>query len=219
MKIALHSVPQRDFALAYLRLGAREALLAAENTLGRPLTVTEMWRDPLAHLVALRLKPQLPKLGYDGHTFGISIDIDVGISVLRTEIGQERILTTLKNHGWHLHNQSTQPTLGIEQFDFLGIYGEKYLIRRSFDPKSWNLPVEDWIEDNHGDEFRLDLPRLQEQLVQAGLYRRTPSGELDLYTREGLLALQRMWRIPENGQADPLTCRTLVMATCDYAMA
>lgn len=216
MKMELRQAPgvSGPAKMKLLQHDAAAALQEADKELKSVvlLKYTDMWRDPVAQLCATRLRPESPTLGYNGHGFGVSFDID--ITSIRDQAHFDIVRSILRKHGWYCHRRDGAVlAVGAWHFDFLGPLAEKYLIESNFDPQTWNRPVQTFIYERWGDRFRLNVEEAQVCLSETGLFKGYATGELDFYTREALMAFQRTWRLPENGQADARTCRVLALVS------
>lgn len=217
MKLVLEKIEVLGQArYKYLAQDAARALRQMQKEING-ISYTDMWRDPITQLEKNRLHPELPALGYDGHSYGMTISID--IHSIDRQVGYDRALLVFKKHGWHCHRRDGQIGNLCEQFHFFGEFAERYLVKASFDPETWNRPVEEYIYSKYGMEFQKDLRTAQTFLAKAGLYRGEASGSLDAYTREALMAFQRTWRLPETGQADAALCRVLTLVTCQVELS
>jgi hypothetical protein len=209
MKLVLQQMPNAKGPLRhpYLIPEAVEALQEVEKEAGQ-LIYADMWRDPVTQLLTKRLRPESPGLGYNGHSFGIGVDVVLGA----LQFPYDKLTKLMSRQGWYSYQKDGGvPKAGHGHFDFFGEKATRYLMKSSYDPNTWNLPVEEYIQEKFGEKFQVDLPEVQSLLVRIGYCRGPITKELDLYTREALLAFQRTWRLSESGQADPATCRALVL--------
>lgn len=217
MKLVLRQLPETvkgPARLKFLAPEAADALLALEKDSGG-FTYTDFWRDPVGSLLAKRSRKTSQLPGYSAHGFGLALDID--LSVLdEKKISYEDLLYFMKKRGWVCHRRDGDYTLPeAEHFNFLGHLSERYLIACTLDPTTWQKAAEERIFEKYGQDFQLTVPQVQEKLALLGLYRGAFSGQVDLYTREAILAFQRTWDLTENGLPDSVLCRVLAVVTAD----
>jgi hypothetical protein len=216
MKLALQQLAVRGPArMKYLAPDAAVALHAVERDTDG-LIYFDMWRDPTASLLARRTRKgsQLP--GYTTHGFGLAVDLDLLATLDEKKIRYEDLLYIMRKRGWYCHRRDGEANLPeSEHFNFLGELAEKYLVKTTMDPTTWQRPAEERIYERYGCHFQVDLPGVQKLLERAGFYVGPQSGQLDAYTREAILAFQRAWDLIEDGTASMTLCRALVFVTAE----
>jgi hypothetical protein len=215
MKLVLQQLPsiRGDAREKLLAPDAAEALIKLERDTGG-LVYTDMWRDSVASLMAKRTRraSQLP--GYSSHNYGIGFDLDVKTILQEKQIRYEDLLYLLKKRGWVCHRRDgIEGAAGYDHFSFLGEHANKYLVKCTMDPITWDNPAEERIFERHGKDFHVSLYKAQELLTSIGFYNGKTSGIGDLYTREAAMAFQRAWDLIETGLVDTTTCRVLAFVT------
>jgi len=218
MKLVLQQLPPGLRGPARQKLLAPDAAASLESlekdTDG--LDYLDVYRDPVACLLARRTRKgsQLP--GYTSHGYGMSIDLDIKKILEERKISYETLLYVLKKRGWFCHRRDGDPNgREAEHFNYLGDLGEKYLLRCTLDPTTWSRAAEERIYEKYGTHFQVDLPTCQRLLARAGFYTGEFTGTLDPYTREAVMAFQRAWDLVEDGTVGPTFCRVLVYITCE----
>lgn len=217
MKLQLSQLTLRGSArMKLLAPDAAAALMALErDTSG--LVYTDMWRDPTASLLARRTRrtSQLP--GYSAHNFGFAVDLDVKTVLQEKKIRFEDLLHLLKKRGWYCHRRDNDPDKPeAEHFTYFGDAAQKYLIKATQDPLTWQLPAEVRIIELYGKEFDMDTRTVQEKLRKLALYAGPTTAQKDLYTREAILAFQRAWDLAQSGSIDQSFSRCLAFVTADF---
>lgn len=219
MKLVLQQVSVRGPArMKFLATDAAASLAALERDTGG-LVYIDMWRDPVDSLVARRTRKTSQLPGYSTHSYGLAIDLDLKTILDEKKIRYEDLLYLLKKRGWYCHRRdgiSNKPE--AEHFNYLGDLADKYLVKTTMDPTTWQRPAEERIYERFGKEFQLDLKTIQRLLSQINFYVGPFTGQLDTYTREAILAFQRAWDLVEDGLASPSLCRVLMFVTCEKPM-
>lgn len=214
MKLVLQQLPtstRGTIRMPYLAPDAAAALLAVERDTDG-LIYMDMWRDPMASLLARRTSrtSQLP--GYSSHNYGLAVDLNVKAILDEKKIRYEDLLRIMKKRGWVCHRRDGQGDLNeANHFNFLGEYAEKYLVKCTMDPTTWQIAAELRIWERFGHEFQIDLKMVQVLLAKLKFYAGPVTGQKDQYTREAILAFQRAWDLIHSGSNDMTTCRALVV--------
>lgn len=220
MKLVLQQLPnvRGTPRASLLAPEAADSLVKLEKETGG-LIYVDMWRDPVASLLAKRTRrsPSLP--GYCGHNFGLGIDLDVTTYLEEKKIRYEDLLYLMKKRGWYCHRRDGDSSApGFDHFNFLGDTANQYLLKCTMDPITWEYPIEERVYERYGKDFQLSLKSVQEKLSKIGFYRGDLTGTADLYTREAVMAFQRAWDMIENGNIDATLCRVLAFVTCDLEL-
>lgn len=212
MNLVLQQLPPTLRGSAKLKLLAPEAaasVLSLEKDIG--LVYTSLWNDATATLLdkRTRIGTQLP--GYDPHNFGVSMNLDVPAILDEKKISYQDLLYTLKRRGWLCHRRDGEVDQhGWSHFNYFGDGNpEEYLSKASFDPLSWDNPIEARIYEKHSQEFTLSPAQGQGLLQKLGFFHGEIDGNYDLYLREAILAFQRAWDLSESGTLTIPVQRTL----------
>jgi hypothetical protein len=204
--------------MPFLAPEAAVAFKTLENDTGG-LVYTDMWRDPTASLLAKRMKRITQVPGYSPHNYGIAIDIDLKTVLQEKKIRYEDLLFLLKKRGWVCYRRDGEADKpGSEHFNFLGDDADRYLTKCTMDPITWGYAAETKILERFDSEFQLSAKDVQLKLAQLGLYTGIITGQLDMYTREAILAFQRAWDLNQTGSVDPSLCRVLAFVSSDRQM-
>lgn len=218
MKLILQQLPttlKGTARMPFLAPDAVQALLAVERDTDG-LVYTDLWRDPVASLLARRTRrtSQLP--GYSAHNFGLAVDLDVRLVLEKKKILYEDLLRFMCKRGWFCHRRDGEDGKPEhEHFNFLGEKSEKYLAKTTLDPASWQNAAELAIWDRYGAHFQMETKEVQERLSTIGLFAGPFTGQRDSYTREAILAFQRAWDLTQSGAPDMTLCRVLAFVTAE----
>lgn len=218
MKLVLQQLPtstRGTSRMPFLAPDAAAALVAVERDTGG-LVYTDMWRDPIASLAAKRLSQTSQLPGYSAHNFGLAVDLDLKIILREKKIRYENLLHIMKKRGWVCQRRDGDGEKSeASHFNFLGEYAEKYLVKCTMDPITWQLAAELRIWERFGKDFQIDIREVQVLLARIGFYTGPFTGTKDAYTREAILAFQRAWDLIQSGSPDSSLCRALVFVTTD----
>lgn len=194
---------------------AAEAVLKLEKDTGG-LVYADMWRDSVGSLMAKRTRKASQLPGYSSHNYGLGIDLAVKTILAEKQIRYEDLLYLLKKRGWVCHRRDgLEGAAGYDHFSFLGEHANKYLLKCTMDPITWDNPAEERIFERYGKDFQISTRKAQELLTSIGFYSGEISGIGDLYTRESAMAFQRAWDLIETGLIDATTGRVLAFITAE----
>lgn len=212
-----------------LKGSARHKLLAPEaaislavlekDTDGR-LVYTKFWHDAVCTLMDKRTRIGSHLPGYDPHNYGLALNLDVPVILEQMKITYEDLLYVMKRRGWFCHRRDgSQEGPGVGHFNFIGDGNpDEYLKYASFDPISWDTPIETKIHEKHLTEFQLSPAQVQSALQKMGFFHGPANGEFDGYTREAILAFQRAWDLPESGTWNGALQRTLAFVSAEVTI-
>lgn len=221
MKLMLQQVPKvKGSTKRPLLAPEAAASLAILETDTDGLIYTEMWRDPIDSLLAKRLVKGSPMVGYSPHNYGLAIEIDVAAILDKKKIKYDDLLWLMKKRGWYCYRRDKigdQP--GAGSFNFLGGNPDTYLARCTYDPTSWATTGELRIWERHYRDFELDTKEVQTQLSKLGLFKEPYTGQIDIYTREAIMAFQRTWELNQTGTPDMTLCRVLALVAADLKIS
>ena len=216
MKLVLQQLSVRGTCrMPYLAPDAAAALKALEKDTDG-LIYNEMWMDGSASLLARRTRriTQLP--GYSSLNYGMGIVVDVNTVLEEKKILYEQLLHIMKKRGWICHRRDGDESKpGYDLFNFLGDMPMKYLAKCTMDPITWDVAPEARIYEKFGEDFQLTMEHVQKRLSDLKIYRGPFTHQMDLYTRETVLAFQRAWDLIENGNVDMTLCRVLAFITAE----
>lgn len=205
--------------LPYLAPDAAQALIAIEKDTDG-LVYTDMWRDPTSSLLNRRTRKTSQLPGYSAHNFGLAVDLDVKTILDEKKIRYEDLLRIMQRRGWYCHRRDGQENAPeSDHFTYLGDLQEKYLIRCTMDPVTWDNAAELRIWERFGKDFQIELRNVQLLLTKLRFYTGLVNGMKDMYTREAILAFQRAWDLVQSGQADVQTCRVLAFVTAQWELS
>lgn len=217
MKLVLQQLPTlRGSARARLLApDAAASLLSLEKDTGG-LVYVDIWRDAVASLLSRRLRKTSQLPSYSPHNYGFAVDLDVKAILDEKKILYEDLIYIMKKRGWFCHRRDGDGTKHeAGHFNYLGDLGERFIVKTTFDPATWQRPAEERIYELYGKEFQISLQTAQGLLTKAGFYNGETTETIDAYTREAILAFQRAWDLVEDGQMSMSFCRCLVFVTAD----
>lgn len=220
MRIVLHQVPSArgTSRMPFLVPEAALALLQVEKDIGQ-LVYTDMWRDPISSLLQKRLRPDIPKPGYDPHNYGLSVDLNVGVILESKNIKYEELLHSMKKRNWICHRRDGEKNKpGYEQFNFFKDEPTKYLEKCTLNPETWDSAAELRIWELHGKDFRLTTKEVQARLTRILMYTGKFTETNDAYTREAIMTFQKAWGLNQSGIIDLTLCRTLALVTTELEL-
>lgn len=219
MKISLQQVQVRGPArMKYLFKEAAESLIALEKDTDG-LVYLDIWRDPVASLLARRTRKSTQLPGYSGHNYGLSVDLDLKTILDEKKVYYEDIIYMLKKRGWYCHRRDGDPSRSeAEHFVFLGLNPKKYLDKATLEPGSWQRPTEDRIYDLYGEHFNLNLEQIQDKLELLGFFIGPTTTTIDAYLREAILAFQRAWDLIEDGTPSMQFQRVLAFVAAEIEL-
>jgi hypothetical protein len=189
---------------------ARAKLLAPEAAVS--ITVLEkdtdgkliyntLWCDATNTLMSKRTRMGIKLPGYDPHNFGLALDLDISVILDQMKITYEDLLYVMRRRGWYCHRRDgAADQQGSTHFNYIGDNNpDEYLKHASFDPLSWDTPIETRIYEKYITDFQLSPAQVQSALKKLGFYHGDIDGQYDGYNREAIMAFQRAWDLPESG--------------------
>jgi hypothetical protein len=204
--------------MKFLAPDAATSLLTLEKDTGG-LVYKDMWRDSVDSLLATRTRKTSQSPGYSTHGYGLAFDLDLKTVLDEKKISYEDLLYILKKRGWLCHRRDGDGSRHeAEHFNYLGDLSEKYLVKTTLNPTTWQRPAEEVIYERYGKNFQIDVRAVQLLLSQINFFTGPITAQLDQYTREAILAFQRAWNLVEDGTASPSLCRVLTFVTAEKDM-
>jgi hypothetical protein len=208
---------------------ARSKLLAPEaavslhvlekDTDGK-LIYVKLWNDATGTLMDRRTRVGNHLPGYDPHNYGLALNLDVPQILDQMKISYEDLLYVMKRRGWFCHRRDGSPdSPGSGHFNFIGDNNpDEYMKHATFDPVSWDTPIETRIHERYSSDFQLSPAQVQSALQQLGFFHGAANGEFDGYTREAILAFQRAWDLAESGTWNGALQRTLAFVSATISL-
>jgi hypothetical protein len=221
MNLTLQQLPEATRGKARAKLLAPEAavaLAALEKDTGG-LLYHSLWHDAASTLLARRLRIGSHLPGYDPHGYGLALTLE-GAAILESKkISYEDLLYLMKRRGWYCHRRDGKQTENTSfQFLFLGETADEYTKLATFDPLSWDKPIEQKIHDKYLKDFALSPAQVQSALLKMGFFHGTVDGNYDAYMREGIMAFQRAWQMSETGTPNMTLQRTLAFLSAEVSV-
>lgn len=220
MNLVLQQLPEGLKGSARAKYLAPEAA-ASLKTLEKDtdgLLYTDLWHCATASLLNKRTRRGSHLPGYSPHNFGLAIDLDLEKVLEAKKITYEDLLWILKRRYWFCHRRDGAADMpGSEHFNYLGEAGEECLQQATFDPMSWDKPVEARIFEKHGPDFSLSPAQIQSLLKKLGFFHGEVDGNYDIYFREAVMAFQRAWDLSETGTPTMTTQRTLAFVSAEVS--
>ena len=177
---------------------------------------TNTWKDAVTTLLDKRLNKPVLLPGYNGHNYGISIDLDLKETLLGKFKTYKELCLFLEKHNWFCHRRDKEEKApGLEHFNFLGQYAQGHLVSCTMDPATWPKAAEEVIWETYKEDFNLSPLSIQQLLAKVGIYKPPFTESLDAYTREAILTFQKAWGLTPNGFLDQTFCRVLSFVSAD----
>jgi hypothetical protein len=180
---------------------------------------TDMWRSADASLQARRVKRGVQRPGYSPHGFGLAVDLDLYGIMKAYKIHYGDILEVMKAHGWYCHRRDGLGPDEMEawHFNYLSTDPDRYLKHVDVDNHAtWSNAVEARILERYGRDFALTPTEIQNTLKALKMYGGEVDGQLSSsLCREAIMAFQRAWDLDVDGDAGPMTQRTMAFVTAD----
>lgn len=222
MNLALQQLPETLKGKARAKVlapDAAAALLALEkDTSG--LVYSSLWHDATSSLWARRFRLGAPLPGYDPHGYGMALTLDGDTILAEKKIGYEDLLYLMKRRGWYCHRRDGKPKEQTSfEFNFLGENADEYSSLATFDPLSWDKPIEKKVHEKYLKDFALSPAMIQSALLSLGFFHGTVNGEYDAYMREGIVAFQRAWQLPETGTPNITLQRVLAFVSATVTIS
>ncbi len=221
MNLVLQQLPTTIKGKARAKLLAPDAALAL-LTLEKDsngLIYTNLWHDATSSLLARRRRVGAHLPGYDPHGYGLALTLDGEAILEQTKISYEDLLYLMKRRGWYCYRKDgKQKETGAFEFFFLGDTADEYVKLATFDPLSWDKPIEQKIHDRYFKDFALSPAQVQSALLKMGYFHGTVDGDFEGYTREAIMAFQRAWMLPESGTPNLSLQRTIAFVTAEITI-
>lgn len=208
-------VPKR---MRYLAPDVGPRLLELDKDTGGYI-YTDMWRSADASLAARRVKRGVQRPGYSPHGYGLAVDLDLYGIMKKFKVHYGDIVEVMRAHNWFCHRRDGAGPDESEawHFNYLGNDSDKYLQHVDTDrPATWSNAVEARILERYGTNFSMAPTEIQSWLTQLKMYGGDLNADLSSQLcREAIMAFQRAWDLDVDGDAGPMTQRTLAFVTAD----
>ncbi|HKE15216.1 MAG TPA: peptidoglycan-binding protein [Kofleriaceae bacterium] len=176
--------------------------------------VSDMFRSPESSLQAVREKRGAQPPSYSAHNYGLAIDLDIDAAKKRWNHGSKQALDAeMESRGWFCHRRDHTMEFEAWHFNFLGIGAP---IPAGI--HSTAGLVEARIVSLYGAGFAPDDTESQRLLAGLRLYAGEIDGDIGPLSRESIRAFQRTWGMPDTGELETRTRRTLAYVTCTRSL-
>lgn len=184
----------------------------AEN-LHPHVRVSDMYRSADSQLNARQTRRGSQKVGYSGHGYGFSIDLDVTRTMRALGMTQKAALDGwMEQRGWYCHRLDGMRVREDWHYNYFGSeFSDFYKPHET----RTSHALERKIQQYYGGDFELDSREIQIALAEIGLYKAAIDGIIGDISRTAITAFQRTWLLQADGIAGPITQRTLAFVTAD----
>lgn len=193
----------------------RATVLLEQETGG--LVYTDFFRTADAQLAAHEGKRGTQKVGYSGHGYGYSFDLEVDATLFRHAWNYDFLIRYLEDRGWHCHRRDGQRGMEDWHFNYFGPdAAQRYLMLADpTQPVTWGRPVEAKIREQYDQDFFLSPTDVQTTLAKLGIYKGEIDSKMGPLTRAAITAFQRAWQLVPDGIPGVMTQRTLAYVAAD----
>lgn len=218
-KTSIGGVPPGDYfppSAALLHPQAADAYVRLERETGKRLRVSDIFRTPESSLMAMQQKAGVQPPGFSGHNFGFSIDVDVAACLKSFGLDKAGFDSLMETYGWFCHRKDHARAFEEWHFNYFGIGDEAApFLAACAKSTVTSAGVEAKILQHYGAEFKLDTEALQQQLQKLKMYGGSIDGDFGPRSQAAVLAFERAWRLPEDGQPDARMMRTLACVAAE----
>jgi hypothetical protein len=206
--------PNKDIFPATMSLmhpSAAFAYLATEQHFGQQLRVSDMFRSAVQSLNAMKQKTGVQPPGFSAHNYGFAIDIDVDDCLKRFKLDKRGLDAEMEKNGWFCHRRDSKLASECWHYNYLIDRDTIKLAGKS--PGLWSAPVEAQMQSVYGSQMGMTVVQIQEALKSIGLYPHTVDGIAGPLTSQAVMAFQRAWVQPVNGDLNVKLQRLLAYIT------
>lgn len=200
---------------------AARALIKLEAETGG-LVYVGIFRTADAQLEAHRTKDGTKAVGYSGHGFGLSIDLDLKETMSVRGLRYIPLCEMLEHYGFYCHVRNLDGKRGESwHFNWLGTSQPETYLRLAdpMDARTWDEPLEARIQELYGKQFLLSPMRVQQDLARLGFYGGEFDGDHGPLTISAIKAFQRAWGLVVDGRAGPVTQRVISFVCAERVIA
>lgn len=204
------------------RMPTRMLWLHPQAAASLPLwaVVSDMYRSPASSLQAVREGRGAQPPGYSLHNYGIAIDLDVDATMrgygnspsgARAPAAKAGLDEAMERRGWFCHRRDHQRGHEDWHYNYLGpdaVISPKVKTTINY--------AEQRVLQLYGAELDLNEWEAQRALAMLGLYHDKIDGVLGPMTRQAVLTFQAQWGLPQTGQLNTRTKRTLAYVASDW---
>jgi hypothetical protein len=216
-------IPAGDYfppSAALLHPEAADAYMKLQQETGKRLRVSDMFRTPESSLDAMQRKAGVQPPGWSGHNFGFSIDVDVDRNLATFGMTKAQFDDLMKRYGWYCHRKDSNRGFEDWHYNYFGTNGaEKPWLDACASSRVTSAGVEARIVATYGSSFTLNSVQIQTLLQKLKLYGGALDGILGPRSRAAILAFERTWKLPEDGNPDPRMMRTLATVAADLSIS
>lgn len=205
-------------SMALLHPEAAEGFAALQRWLGMRVRVSDMFRTAEQSLQARVEKAGVQPPGYSLHNYGLAIDIDTDAMLKTLLVSKPRLDTVFSQVGWWCHRKDGARGSEDWHYNWLGPDAPKHLAGSA---RSTNTSAagDSKIRSIYGTGLTLEPKEMQEALAAMRMYGGEIDGAIGPRTREALKVFQRAWKLPDTGEMDPKTERTLAYVSAKVVIS
>jgi hypothetical protein len=148
--------------------------------------------------------------GFSGHNFGFSIDVATDACLASFKMTKQAFDEMMMSYGWYCHRKDHQR--GSEDWHYnhfgLGAAAAPWLAACANSVVT-SAGVEAKMLSIYGASFKLDTLTLQTLLQKVKMYGGDLDGDFGPRSQQAVLAFERAWMLPMDGQPDAKMMRTL----------
>lgn len=170
------------------------------------IAFSDMYRDPIASLMARKTKVGVQRPGYSGHNYGISVDVDIDQTLIESKLNYLSFLDRMAACGWTCHRSDKSRGSECWHFNLLGM---------GSNPPSGATGPQLWIQKTYGDLLEGDEIWVQTLLSKLGFYQGEIDGKFGPLSRAALQAFERAYDLDADGVLCSMAMRTLAIVTAN----
>jgi peptidoglycan hydrolase-like protein with peptidoglycan-binding domain len=215
-------VPAGDYfpmSAALLHPDAASAYAAVETGTGKKLRVSDMFRSPEASLAAMQQKSGVQPPGYSAHNFGLAIDVATDACLKTFGMTKQQFDEMMASYGWYCHRKDHQRGSEDWHYNHFGVGAEAApWLAACAQSVVTSAGVEAKMVSYYGKSFMPDTSELQVMLKKVKMYGGDIDGDFGPRSQQAVLAFERAWKLPMDGQPDARMMRTLATVASEQSI-
>lgn len=215
-------VPAGDYfpsSAALLQPDAAAGFLAVEAGTGKKLRVSDIFRSPEASLAAMQKKTGVQPPGWSGHNFGFSIDVALDACLASFAMTKQAFDAMMASYGWYCHRKDHARGSEDWHYNFFGVGAVAApWLAACANSVVTSAGVEAKMLALYGESFKLSTIEIQTLLQKLKMYGGDIDGVFGPRSQQAVLAFERAWLLPMDGQPDPRMMRTLATVASEQQL-
>lgn len=214
--VGIYGADKKSFParMSYLQPDAAVAYAVIARDL--KVSVSDMFRTAEESLRARAEKSGVQPPGYSAHNYGMAIDIATDAVLAATKLTKPALDDEMSARGWWCHRKDGKRGSEDWHYNFLGVGAAATpFLAAAAKSTVRAASVDARIEATFGDQLKLTPEEAQIALAKMKLYNGEIDGIFGRGSKQSLLAFQRAWKLPETGELDARTERTLAYVTAE----